>query len=288
MRLRGLTLALLFLSAITAWAQQPMPVTGGTLPIQPIVPAAAPAPSNLDIHLSNWEKTMSNMINCRFEIEKSTKDPVFGKERKYTGVALCMKPNLAILRFDFANDPTKTDYEAYICNGKSLFRYSGIEKTVTELKLPNPGAPDAGMRNVMLDFVSGLKAKEAKQRFDITIFKEDDNYIYLNIKPLLAEDKAEFQQLNMALYGPKLQKLAYLPCKVLKMNNNGETETWEFKNPQTNLPGIEERNFQYVQVPGFTFKQWQPPPPTQPQRPGQAPVLQGATNLPAGPGAVKP
>ena len=56
----------------------------------------------------------------------------------------------------------------------------------------------------MLDFVNGLKAKDAKARFELSVFKEDEkgNYIYLDVKPLLGKDKEQFQQLRMALYGP--------------------------------------------------------------------------------------
>jgi TIGR03009 family protein len=275
------TLAVLLLGVPVALAQQPAPAG---VPPAPVAPAAA---NSLDTHLAGWERTMRDVRNFRVEIALTRTDATFKKDKKYNGVVLCMKPNFAILRLNYAGDPTQSDYEAYICNGKSVFQYSGLEKTMTEYKLPNPANnPGGGTDNLMIDFLSGLKAGEAKQRFDMTVFKEDPNYIYLNIKPILGRDKQEFQQLNLALYGPSTGKLAYLPAQVYKVNANGDTEVWTFTNPQTNLPGIEEKVFQYVKVPGFTERQ--APPPGPPMRPGQPPVLQGANGLPAGPGSVRP
>jgi TIGR03009 family protein len=283
MRPLGLTLAATVLCATVTWAQQPG--NAGVPPIPPVVPAGVAATNNLDTHLAAWERTLGGVTNFRFEIGLTRTDAVFKKDKKYDGVVLCMKPNFAILRLNYTADLTKTDYEAYICNGKSLFQYNGVEKSVTEFKLPGPANnPAGGTDNLMLDFLSGLKAKEAKQRFDISLWKEDPNYIYLDIKPLLGRDKQEFQQIRMALFGPNT-KFAYLPAQVYKVNPNGDSEMWSFSNPQTNLPGIAEKDFQYVKVPGFTERQ--APPPAQPMRPGQQ-ALPGANGLPPGPGGVRP
>jgi len=277
MRPLGFTLAATLVAVTVSSAQQPG--TTGLPPGSPVVPGAAPAaPNNLDVHLDGWERTMREVKNFRVEITSTKTDSVFKKERKYDGVVLCMKPNFAILRLNYTADVTKMDYEAVICNGKSLFHYNGNEKSVTEVKLPNPANnPGGGTDNIMLDFVTGLKAKEAKQRFDLSLIKEDENYIYINIKPLFGKDKQEFQQINLALYGPKT-KFAYLPARVIKLNPNGDTELWDFTKPRVNIPDIEEQHFQYVPVAGFTLRRAPtqdatPPPmrPGQPQGPGGKP-----------------
>jgi TIGR03009 family protein len=285
MRPLGFTLTAALITTTAVWAQQPAQT--GVPQAPPGVPATAPAANpTLDTHLVGWERTMSNVVNFRVEIELTKTDAAFKKDRRYKGVVLCMKPNYAILRLDNTGDPTKTDYLAFICNGKSVYEYNGNEKTITEYKLP-PVMPNGGTGtdNLMLDFLSGLKAADAKQRFDISIFKEDDFYVYLTIKPLLPRDKQEFQQLKMALFGPKTKNLAYLPAQVYKVNPNGDTEEWKFTNQTTNLPGIAPNVFEYKKVAGFTERQA----PTQPQpgfRPGQ--TAPGSTGLPPGPGAVRP
>jgi TIGR03009 family protein len=288
MRPLGFTVVVLLIGVTIAGAQQP--VNGGVKAAPQIVPAGAPGPNPLDTHLANWEQRMADVKNFRVEMAVTKTDGVFKKDKKYNGVVLCMKPNLAILRLEYTADATKNDYEAYICNGRSVYQYDGLAKLITEYPLPNPANdPSGSSNNLMLDFLTGLKAREAKARFDMTLVKEDDYYIYLDIKPLLGRDKEDFLQLRLALFGPKT-KFAYLPAQVYKSNPNGDSEMWSFTNPQINLPGIDEKIFQYVKVPGFTERVAPPAKPAAfpPQRPGQPPVIPGATGLPAGPGQVRP
>jgi len=251
---------------------------GGPLPPgQPVLPAPVPAAPSLDDHLFSWERTMAGIKNLRVDITRTAVDSVFKKEKKFTGSLLLMKPTYAILRLDFAGDPTRQDYEAYLCDGKSLFQYKGIEKTITEFKLPNPATnPNAGTDNFMLDFLSGMKARDAKDRYELTLIKEDANYVYLSIVPKLGRDKQEFKMISMALFGPRTQ-YAYLPCKAIKLDPNENTETWDFTKPQTNIPGIDESNFRYQKIPGF--REVQAPPQQQPMRPGQ-PMIPGGNGLP--------
>jgi TIGR03009 family protein len=270
-----LTAILIVFGGTVVQAQQPG--GGGLPPAQPMFPVAAPAAPTLDDHLLSWEKTMAGIKNLRVEITRTATDTVFKKEKKFTGPLLLMKPNYAILRLEFAGDPTKQDYEAYLCDGKSLYRYEGLAKTVTEFKMTNTAAnPNAGTDNFMLDFLSGMKAKDAKDRYDLTLVKEDANYVYLNIMPKLGRDKQDFKMMSMALFGPRTQ-YPYLPCKVIKLNPNDDTETWDFSRPQINLQGIDESVFKYVQVQGFRVVQAAPP---QPMRPAQ-PFPPGGNGLPS-------
>jgi TIGR03009 family protein len=262
MRRFSLSFAAMLLGVTLIRAQ--VPGTVGTPGLPPAPPLGQPSDAKLDAHLTAWEKTMSTVTNFRVDLALKRTDAVFKEDRHYSGSVLCMKPNLARLRLDYDGDPTKADYEAYICDGKSVYEYNGLQKTVTEWKLPNPAANPAGSTdNLMLDFLSGMKARDAKQRFELTLFKEDDYYVYLDIKPLQARDKTEFQQLRLALYGPNT-KFAYLPAQVYMVKPNGDTEQWSFKNPQINLQGVDQKLFQYVKVPGFSERQGQPTPPPAP------------------------
>ena len=187
MRFAGFTLAAFLVAGVVASAQ-PMPVPGA-----PVAPQQADP--RLDQHLVAWEKKMANVVNLRTEITLARTDSVFKKTTNLSGVVLCMKPLYARLHLQNTADKTNTDYESYICNGKAVYVYNGVQKTVTEFKLPQNGA---GVDNLMLDFLSGMKAKDVKDRFNITLFKTDDNYVYLDIKPLLGKDQREFKHLRLA------------------------------------------------------------------------------------------
>lgn len=294
MRPAGLTLAALLVGVTVVSGQQPVPPAppGGGAPVAPPAPAAKPADPKLDEHLARWEKTMGDLANFRFVLGLKRTEPTFKSEKSYTGVVLCMKPNYAVVRLDNdadkdKKDNPKKDYEAYICDGKAVYEYNGLNRTITRWQLPDPKAGGPGATdNLMIDFLSGMKAKDAKDRFDLSLFKEDANYVYLDVKPKLGKDKAEFQQLRMALYGPNT-KFAYLPAQVFLVKPNGDSEMWRFTDPQTNIPGLKPEHFAAQKVEGFEFKEGKPPTPAPPGVVPQ-PKLPGGTNLPPGDGAVRP
>jgi TIGR03009 family protein len=155
-----------------------------------------------------------------------------------------------------------------------------LQKTITEHKLPDPRSNPAGATdNLILDFVSGMKAKDLKARFDIAIFKEDADYIYLDIKPLQGKDKQDIQQLRLALYQARHAQVAYLPAQIYLVRPNNETEQWKLSNPMTNIKDLNARVFEFENVAGFRFQQapdqrppaavrpGQPTPPVRPARP---------------------
>jgi TIGR03009 family protein len=279
MRVASFTLAASLLGISAVWAQPPA-IPGSPVPgvpvVQPPVAAAKAADPKLDAHLAEWEKKMSKVVNLRTEVELSRTEPLFKKATTFSGSVLCMKPNLAVLRLNNTADKSGRDYEAYICDGKAVYAYNGVAKTVTEFKLPQG---QAGVDNLMLDFLAGMKAKDAKDRFEIELFKVDANYIYLDIKPRFGKDQREFKHIRLALYGPgeATKTMAYLPAQVYLMKPNDETEMWAFKNPQVDLPGVEAKLFQYVEIKDKEWKFQQATP-----APGG-----GGAPLPPG-GAVRP
>ncbi|AWM39195.1 hypothetical protein GobsT_25180 [Gemmata obscuriglobus] len=280
MRAAGFTLAALLIAGSVGVAQPP----AGAVPGQPVPPAQVPvakADPQLDGHLAAWEKKMVSVVNLRTEVALTRTDSVSQKSTAYSGQVLCMKPNFAVLRLNNNADKTNTDYEAYICNGRAVYAYSGLAKTVTEIELPKAGP---GVDNLMLDFLAGMKAKDVKERFDINLFKTDENYIYLDIKPRFGKDQLEFKHLRLALYGPgaATRAVAYLPAQVFMLKANDDTEVWKFSNPMVDIPGVKPEHFQYVEIKekGWTVSKAVPQPVG-----GNRPVPAGGTG-PAG-GAVR-
>jgi TIGR03009 family protein len=268
MRRAGFTLLALLVAVTAAWAQQPVspgvPSVPGVPP--PLPPAVAPADQKLDGYLAGWEKATTSLVNIRVEMSLTRTDPVFKTAKEYTGVVVCMKPNYAVLRLDYAADPK--DYEAFICDGKAVYAYSGLDKTITTWKLPDPKTNPAGVTdNLMIDFLSGMKAKAVKDRFDINVFKEDDYYVYLDIKPKLAKDKENFKQLKLALFRPHVEGLAFLPAQIYMVKPNDTTEQWKLAKHKANIQGISEKDFEYKDVPGYRRVDPTPPPPVRPGTP---------------------
>jgi TIGR03009 family protein len=239
------------LSALTvATAQPPAP--------QPQPPAPGADNPRLAPHLDGWERTMGALVNFSAEFELVRTDGVFKKDRIYGGSVLCMKPNYALLRIE--NTANKADYEAYLCTGRSVFQYDGPKTTITEFKL----APGAGADNLMLDFLGGMKANTARQRFKIGLLSEDANYVILDIEPLFGKDKQEFVHARLALLSPtNAAKLpAYLPAQVWMRQPNENTELWKLRKHAINVPGIDAKVFEFKgPIKGWQFQQAPTAPP---------------------------
>lgn len=269
MRRLGPTLAALFSALTVATAQPPVP---GQPPLPPGQPAAQPgADPRVAQHLAGWEKTMKALVNFSAEFELVRTNNVFKKDRVYGGSVLCMKPNFALLRIE--NTSNKADYEAFLSTGKSVYHYDGPKTTITEFKLNPAGGAD----NLMLEFLGGMKAADAQQRFRISFVSDDQNYIVLAIDPLLARDKQEFLQARLALLAPtNVARLpAYLPATVWLQQPNGDTELWKLRKHATDSPGVDAKLFEFKgPIKGWTYQQAPAaPPPAAPAVPagGAAP-----------------
>ncbi len=249
MRLAGFTLVALLIAASVGLSQPPAVPGAPPPPAAPPVKAADP---KLDGHLVERAKKMAGTVKLRTEITLKRTDAVFKKDTNFSGVVLC-------------------------CDGKAVYAYNGVQKTITKIPLPQN---QPGVDNLMLDFLAGMKAKDVKERFDINLFKTDENYIYLDIKPLRPNDQREFTHLRLALYGPgpNTAKFAYLPAQVYMLKPNGDSESWMFTKPQVDIQGVAPANFAFVPVKGWEVKE-------APAAPiGGAPPKGPA----AGPGAVRP
>jgi len=230
--------------------------------LPPAAPAADPV---LDGHLANWQATLGRASNFSAKFDLTRTEAVFKKERKYAGSVLCMKPNLARLSIGSVSD--KNDFEAYICNGRTLFEYNWSAKTITEIPLA-AGQGD----NLMLDFLGGMTADAAKKRFKISLFNPTDpNYVYLDIKPTLDKDKQEFEHMRFALYGAKVPPphKPYLPAQMYMVKPNGDAELWKFSDQAVDVPGVTEKFFQYEEPKdkGWVRKKATPPPAAGPMAP---------------------
>jgi TIGR03009 family protein len=217
---------------------------GARGPVAAIPVANATIAPALQAHLNAWESKNKATISLWTECEYVIKQPLFKKESSYTGVVMCMKPNLALMRID--NKIDKTDFKSYISDGQTVHEYIGRDKTINQYRVP-PGGKGGVGDNLLMEFMSGMMtAEDVKQRFDIKLDKEDANYVHLRITPRIEKDRKEFDTMLLVLYGPKLadRKWDYLPAVCMMTKNGGEeVETWTFKNPQLNNEGVKKEQF---------------------------------------------
>src|SRR5207302_968982 len=75
--------------------------------------------------------------------------------------------------------------------------------------------------NVM-GFMFGMKAADARQRYDMKLAKEDQYYIYIDILPRFPADKADFQFARIVL-----NKDSFLPRQLWFQQSKTTEVTWD-------------------------------------------------------------
>jgi len=203
----GLAAALLVIAPLAA--QQP----------QAAAPALDPARNRLDALLLRWEQEMGKVQTLAVQCTRTTVDKTFQVTDVFEGTAKYMKPNLAMLEMQKKDKPQV--FEKYVCSGAFLYEYAPQTREVRVHELPGPKPGQAEGDN-FLSFIFGMKAEEAKRRYDLQLVKEDQWYVYLEIKPRLPADKADFQKARLVL-----NNQTFLPRELWFEQPNGNEVKWD-------------------------------------------------------------
>lgn len=241
--MRSIQLALVGLAiwGVHVNAQQPNP--------QPAQPAA-PGGERLDSLLNRWEKEMQSVQTLSVDMVRTTKDKVMGMDEVFAGKAKYMKPNLAVLEMQKKDNPQV--FEKFLCTGTFLYQWQPGSKVINQFELPPP-QPGKQAQNDFLSFFFGMKAEEAKQRYDLKLVKEDQYYVYIEVLPKLAADKADFAKARLVL-----NQSNFLPRQVWFEQVNGNEVMWDLPKAQRDVevdrgefapPAQLPAGWQYVKVP---------------------------------------
>ncbi len=233
-----------------------MPLTAQTP-----LPASAPANQNrLDTLLKAWEERMTSLDSLATRTTRNDTHPLTKKVTTFVGEAAFLKPDMA--RIDLTHqddvgkkDAEKTNFERIYCNGQHIYEYSPREKLIIIHDMPkNNPATD----NMILSFLKGMKAANAKQRFGIVLTKETEWYAYLMITPQNAADKQEFSsaQLTIWVKNPNPQgkpNLAMMPARLWYRQPTGKEVTYMFEDMQPNA-ALNKASFVPTRIPGYEVK----------------------------------
>src|SRR5262249_17441996 len=153
------------------------------------------------------EKVMTGMQSLSLECERLTKDKVFNSADKFKGTAKYLKSTIpnqnsrASLEMfkDLNGKPQPDRYEKYVCTGTFLYEFDPGNKVIRLHTLTAPKAGQVAEDN-LLSFLFGMKAAEAKQRYQLSYVAADDKwYHYIKVLPKQAQDKADFQEARLAI-----------------------------------------------------------------------------------------
>lgn len=205
------------------------------MPLMAQPPAKNPAPvapnpggNRLDVLLTQWEQKMKNVQSLVAVLKRTEKDPITKTEDEYRGQLKFMRPNRADLQMHKATNPQM--YERFLCTGNFLYEFLPKQQLIRAHALPQraPGQPIVD--NSFVGFLAGMSAVEARRRFDMALLKEDQWYAYIEVKPKLPADKAEFSVARLALLQSTM-----MPAEMQFVPPNGAVIVWRIEKIDTNV-----------------------------------------------------
>src|SRR5262249_61741694 len=128
-------------------------------------------------------------------------------------------------------------FERFICSGQFIYQFVPAEKLIKVYPGPKPGKNGGFAEDSSIAFLFGMKAAEAKARYDLKLFKEDKNYIYVDVIPKLEVDKADFQKARIVL-----DKTNFLPRQLWFEHPNAGEVIWDIPTAESNK-AIDQRAF---------------------------------------------
>ena len=238
--------ALLALSCVVAQGRGQGPARGA----RPSV--LDPARSPLDRYLMRWEDAMKNVSSLALRCSRTEKDPVRQTKTTYSGTIHFVKPTYFFWHMTRADRPG--DFERFICTGQYIYQYIPTAKELRVYPAPKPGRNGGLAEDSSVAFLFGMKAEQAKLRYNLSLFKEDKLYIYVDVVPLMEVDKADFEKARLVL-----DKQNFLPRQLWFKHPNAGEVLWDIPAIESNKK-IDPRIFAAPPTPkGWKLTQGQAP-----------------------------
>jgi TIGR03009 family protein len=240
--------------ALVAAALAALPLLGQQPPARPLTP------DQLDDALQKWERSMSGINSLVAQCTRTKVDKIYQSTDIYEGTAKYLrvgKTNYASL--ELYKRGRRDIFEKFICSGNVVYEYAPQSKEIRVHDLPKPPPGQVADDN-FISFLFGMKASEAKRRYQLTWVPPpagDRYYYYIDVRPRDQRDKAEFQRARLYLW-----RSNFLPRQLWFEEPNGNEITWDFPQMQTNV-SVNAREFGRPALP--TGWQWS-------QTPRQAPA----------------
>jgi TIGR03009 family protein len=240
-------------------AQQAGNPPAGVIPIRPAqaAPVLDPAHSRLDAVLIEWEEHMKRVDTLSAQCTHTVVDKVLKDVQIFEGTAQYMKPDLAMVDLKLKGKPEII--EKFTCTGRFVYQYRPESKVIRVYELPAPKPGQVADDN-FLSFLFGMKAEEAKRRYDLALIKEDKWWIYVKILPRSPIDKADFQEARLVL-----SNQTFLPRELRFKDVNGDENTWDIPKVQSGVR-LNRTDFTAPKLPpGWKMERVPPPQNTAPR-----------------------
>jgi len=193
-------------------------VKGAAAKTAPATPAASidPQGKRMEKLLNLWAQQSGRLktLDVRIKQTVQTSEAWGGQPQQFDGRAIFKSPNLAWIDFqqvvvDENKKKKLVPNERIICTGKEVWHYLSKTQQIHIYPLGKQQRERA-LQEGPLPFLFNFKAEEAKQRYRMTLLKEDDKCYVIGILPNEQIDKESFSKAFIRLDSQYL-----LPTQVL-------------------------------------------------------------------------
>jgi len=213
---------------------------------QPPPVETLPDQTKLDPYLERWEKETKGLRTLDISCERTRTSALAKGEilDTYTGSIKFMKEGPGVLAaMDLQKRGGKaTDFEKIVFTGNFVYVFQPREKAILYYDVAAPKGGKASDDSFM-PFLSGMKAADAKKRYDIKLTKEDPNWIYLEVMPRLQKDKADFIRAQIVF-----DRSTFLPKRIWYAEANKDTTTFLLTKIEKDAR-ISRKEFEQPQLP---------------------------------------
>lgn len=207
---------------------------------QPPGPGPDPRRNELDALLLQWENAMRSVQTISAECTRTSVDKTFQNTEVFTGTAKYLKPNLAMLEMQKQGNPQA--FEKYIVTGTYVYEYAPQNKEIRVHEMPPP-KPGQVADDSFLSFLFGIRAEEARRRYDLRLAKADEWYYYIEISPRFPADKQDFHRARLVL-----NKGTFLPRELWFEQANANEVRWDIPRIQSGV-ALNRQDFTEPAVP---------------------------------------
>jgi TIGR03009 family protein len=205
--------------------QQPPPQSA-----KPAAPAAAtldPDRNALDRHLVRWEEAMKKMRTLALACSRTEVEKVLQTKKVYEGTIHFARPTYFFWDMKVKGKPQ--EFERLIGTGQFIYQYLPGQKELRVYTAPKP-RPGGGLADdSSIAFLFGMPAAEAKRRYELSLFREDRFYVYVDIVAKRDVDKVDFRKARIVLH-----RDTYLPRQLWFEHPNGSEVTWDIPTIESN------------------------------------------------------
>jgi TIGR03009 family protein len=168
----------------------------------------------------HWEEAMKKVESLALRCTRTETDKIDKTRRTLSGTIHYLKPTYFFWNMAVDGQPHK--FERFICSGSYIYQYVPAQKEIRVYPAPKQTQDGRVADDTSVAFLFGMKAAEARKRYDLKLFKVDAGHIYVDVLPRQPVDRADFQRARVIL-----DKSTYLPRQIWFEHPNSGEVLWD-------------------------------------------------------------